>query len=142
MKTHKQIAFKKGYKYQLFSDTAIITNIKPKATVNTRFITLYKNGVLKIKADYAWDGATSAIDTNSFMRGSLAHDALYQLMRGGKLPRNNRNKADRLLQKICIEDGMFKIRAYWVYKAVNLFGAKNTLASKKRPLLFSPKGKK
>jgi len=57
------------------------------------------------------------------MRGSLVHDALYQLMREGALPIVYREEADRLLRRICIEDGMSRLRAAWVLRGVRLGGA-------------------
>ena len=68
------------------------------------------------------------------MRGSLVHDALYQLMRDGYLPLKTREYADWLLREICIEDGMSKIRADWVYMGVDLFGE----SSAKPDLLRAP----
>jgi hypothetical protein len=53
------------------------------------------------------------------MRGSLVHDALYQLMREGFLEKNvHRSIADRLLYDLVREDGMNWFRAKYVYYAV------------------------
>ena len=57
------------------------------------------------------------------MRGSLIHDALYQLMREKVLPQDVRDEADQILREICIQDGMSKLRAWWVYQAVKIGGA-------------------
>lgn len=57
------------------------------------------------------------------MRGSLVHDAFYQLMRKKLIPLEKREYADWLLREICIEDGMSKTRADWFYLGVDLFGA-------------------
>ena len=79
----KCIAYNGGYKYQLkeeytFADTGII----PPATITTDFIGLDLAGNLTTAKGYAWDGPSGpTIYTRNFMRGSLAHDALYQLMR-------------------------------------------------------------
>ena len=57
------------------------------------------------------------------MRGSLVHDALYQLMRRGLLNyKEDREPADRILYQICREDGMSRIRAKMVYLGVHWFG--------------------
>ena len=56
------------------------------------------------------------------MRGSLVHDALYQLMRLSALDyKVYRKRADEILKEICLEDGMWSFRAWYVYQAVHLF---------------------
>lgn len=120
----KYIRYSAGYKYQLEEVYQHPTGITPVVDApGNRFVGLAPDGLLTIAAGYAWDGASGpAIDTPSFMRGSLVHDALYQLIGLGVLTTNNREAADRLLRDICIEDGMWRIRAAWVYAAVRAFG--------------------
>lgn len=110
------------YKYLAVQDVSTITNIKPAQAVDTPYISLSKNGLLTVKAGYAWDGATGAIDTETFMRGSLVHDALYQLIYEGYLTWSDRKEADKTLYKVCREDGMSRFRAQYVYLAVRMFG--------------------
>lgn len=120
----KQIFYKKGYKYRLNKQYSQMIPIKPTRDINTPYISLNEYGNLVIKQGYAWDGPSGpSIDTKSFMRGSLVHDALYQLMAEGYLTKTYRNKADKLLKRICLEDGMWKFRASYVYWAVNKFGS-------------------
>ena len=57
------------------------------------------------------------------MLGALVHDALYQLIREGVIGIEDRDKCDKILQKICESEGMSKFRAWLVYKAVKRFGA-------------------
>ena len=111
--------YKKGYKYILAEDYRIFLGIADE--VENPFIKI-NNGILTIKSGYAWDGATGAIDTKNFMRGSLVHDALYQLI--GEEKFSDRKFADDTLRKICREDGMSSFRAYYVWKAVRLLGSK------------------
>ena len=57
------------------------------------------------------------------MRGSLVHDALYQLMRLEELDyKTDRKYADQLLKTICREDGMSAFRAWYVHRLVRAFG--------------------
>lgn len=115
----------RGYKYQLSEKHICHTNIK-KFDINTKFICLDPSGILTIKEYYAWDGPSGpTIDTHNFMRGSLVHDALYQLIRMKELPHNLRKQADILLRTICKEDGMSSIRSRYVYWAVRMFGGKS-----------------
>jgi hypothetical protein len=113
----------KRYKYQLLGDYSIQLAIIPEKGVETPFVTLMKSGHLTIKKGYAWDGPSGpTFDTPSFMRGSLVHDVLYQLLRMGAFPSYEKEYADNLLREQCIEDGMPKIRAFWVYWGVRVFG--------------------
>jgi len=99
------------------------TEIHPKKDIKTEFIELDTEGWLRIKAGFLWDGPSGpTFDTESFMRGSCYHDALYYLMLIGMLKDKNRKKADKLLRKHCREDGMSRFRAWYVYRAVRAFG--------------------
>lgn len=101
---------------------ALAIKIQPAVDIITDFIVLNNDGLLTIQKGYSWDGASGpTIDTDSFMRGSLVHDSLYQLMRDGKVDRKHRQYADELLRDICIEDGMYRWRAAYVYWSVRLF---------------------
>ncbi len=112
-----------GYKYDLVEPVRYPVNIPTRSQDRENAYVGVYNGVLVIEKHYAWDGPSGpTIDTPSFMRGSLVHDALYQLMREGLIDRRYRKYADELLRKICLEDGMNKFRAWYVYRAVRIFG--------------------
>lgn len=115
----------RSYKYQLMDDYTTQIDIKPERDLDLRFLSLSKDGVLVIRKAYAWDGPSGpTIDTSDFMRGSLIHDALYQLMRLSFLDdKKYRKRADEILREICLEDGMSAFRAWYVYQAVQIFGA-------------------
>lgn len=120
------ISYKKRrhYKYTLYEDYQHQTELRPNSPISTPLISLDSSGLLKIKKGYAWDGPSGpTIDTPNFMRGSLVHDVLYQLMRERLLEQKDREYADQLLRTICIEAGMSRIRAWWVYQGVRLGGA-------------------
>ena len=138
MKT--KITYKDGYKYQLQNPYKIKTAIFPKSNITTHFIDLSTKGNLTIKKGYAWDGASGiAFDTCNFIRGSLVHDALYQLMRYDLIDRViYKDVADKLLKTICKEDGMSGIRAWWVYNAVKYFGNFATTKANKKVEIIVP----
>lgn len=118
-----KIKYISGYKYQLQADYLYNTHYAIAEDVYSHFLTYSKDGMLGIQSGYAWDGPSAiAIDTKNILRASLVHDALYQLIREGKLPNSYRSYADYLLFSICREDGMSLLRATWVYIAVILFG--------------------
>ena len=117
------IKYKSGYKYQLVEEYQVQTRVIPKEDIKTEYIDLYTDGKLVIKKGYAWDGPSGpTIDTANFMRGSLVHDALYQLLRQEHIDEKWRKEADDELKRICREDGMSKIRAWWVHLAVRKWG--------------------
>lgn len=116
--------YRKGYKYQVAEDCSFLTSIHYSTDIKTEFIYLFYSGRLHIKSGYAWDGASGpTIDTKSSMRGSLVHDALYQLMRQGLLPISFRKAADEELYKYCVEDGMWKWRARIWYNSVEKYAS-------------------
>ena len=132
------IAYKKGYKYQLTGTYSLPCDICPGIEVHTEHIHLMR-GSLVIMKGYAWDGPSGpAIDTPNFMRGSLVHDALYQLIRMGWLPAGCRGEADLLLKAICLEDGMSKLRAWWVYNAVRHWGWLSTDPGAEKQVVYAP----
>ena len=119
----KVIKYKDGYKYQLAETYSTKIGIFPDAHVRHDYISLSPHGFLSIRKGYAWDGPSGpTIDTKNFMRGSLVHDALYQLIREGLLPLSDRENADAELRRICMEDGMSAVRAWWVFQGVRIFG--------------------
>ena len=110
------------FKYRLLEDE--ITALSKAFfgyTVFTDFIIL-KDGVLTLKRGYSWDGASGpAIDTKNNMRSSLVHDALCQLIWSGRIPESRQIDADKEFRRICIEDGMSKIRANIDYIGLRLY---------------------
>jgi len=51
-----------------------------------------------------------------------------------------RDTADRLLQKICKEDGMSAARAWVVYEGVHYFGEPSADPANDKPVTRAPKG--
>ena len=137
------ISYKKGYKYQLVEAYTVKIPIRPKESVASpsEFIALTANGLLTINKGYAWDGPSGpAIDTRNFMRGSLVHDALYQLIREKLLDQHTTlEPADRLLQKMCKADGMSSLRAWWIYKVLRIAGGFASVSGNERAIIKAPK---
>lgn len=136
----KCIKYKAGYKYQLVEDYQHELPFEvPSIALDHDFLTVGANNLLTVKAGYAYDGPSGpTVDTANFMRGSLVHDALYQLMRDGRLERGKyKDLADRELQRICIEDGMSKMRAWYVYMGVKL-GGKSATEPRANDIISAP----
>lgn len=118
------ISYRKIYKYELTRGCKELTLLSvPHDIKRGRWITLRRGGVIEIGERYSWDGPSGpARDTKNFMRASLVHDALYQLMQEGLLPRSYRKRADQTMRKLAREDGMSRFRAWYTYRAVRMFG--------------------
>ncbi|MEE4112301.1 MAG: hypothetical protein V2I40_05760 [Desulfobacteraceae bacterium] len=123
----------KRYKYQLVAPFHLPIGVRG-FTVDTRYLKLDVDGWLQIAKGYAWDGPSGpTIDSLNFMRGSLVHDALYQLIRIEEIPPRYKEYADLLLKKTCLEDGMSNFRANYVYQAVKLFGGSSAKPGSEKP---------
>ena len=102
--------YRKGYKYQLANDEEFSTSFRLAETIYTPRIILYSNGKLVVREAYAWDGTSGpVIDRKTNMRGSCAHDALYQLMRMQLIPYKLWRMADKDFAKWIKEDGAWEI---------------------------------
>ena len=134
------IYYKTGYKYQLCREHTELVSIflDPHKPVETDYLKL-ADGWLTIKKGYAWDGASGpTVDSKSSMRGSLVHDALYQIMRLGLLSETYRKQADKLLHDICTADGMNPIRADLWRDAVHLLAGRYAKRGTEQRVLVAP----
>jgi len=130
------IRYRDGYLYQLAEDYSIDLVTQPETDVSDDFIRFDTNGKWTILKGYEWDGPSGqTFDTKDFMRGSLVHDVLYQLIRRG-LIKDCRAEADDILRMICLQDGMSQARAEMVHNAVRAFGA--SAAENAKPILTAP----
>jgi len=139
-----------GYKYQLAEDYEIGISgafgqvrersvmMHPAKRPMIRLTRLVGNpgcSLLWISAGYSWDGPSGpTIDTPNFMRGSLVHDALYQLIRERLIPVAFKDEADQVLRKICLQDGMSALRAWIVYQGVKRFAGFATANRDREPI--------
>ena len=135
-----QIRYRAGYKYQTAADYEIVLPFHPRVTIMDDFITFATDGRLTIRKGYAWDGPSGpTFDTTNFLRGSLVHDALYQLMRENLLDHHLfRALADWTLRALCLEDGMWHVRAWWVYVGVRWGGHPAADPRYERPEMTAP----
>ena len=137
-----QIEDKKGYKYQLVSEYQVDIPITPATDIGSPggYVALTAAGSLAIARGYAWDGPSGpTIDTSNFMRGSLVHDALYQLMREELLDGDHhRGAADKLFRQMCKADGMSSARAWWVYKGLRIGGDPAADPDSRRRIIKAP----
>lgn len=139
--TTVNVYYRTGYRHQLAEDYEIYVakhGIFPTSPGGNDYVFLTIDGRLMISKGYAWDGASGpAINTRSFVRPSLVHDALYQLIRLGIV--TDRLAADKLLGTMLREDMLVEanrhpwysrwaiqafsvVRPLWVVAAVRLGG--------------------
>jgi len=124
----------KAYKYKLEEDYTQKTDITGYE-FNTRYYSMFENGILTVKYGYAWDG--SSVPFKRLFRilsfglyhpdkyckiASLVHDALCQAMREGLLPVEDKQRADLIYQSLCILGGMGARQANRRYRALREFG--------------------
>jgi hypothetical protein len=137
-----QIKYRSGYKYQLAEDYRVALPSLPSPIPCGHcgdFLYLDSDRILTIYNGYAWDGPSGpTVDTPDSLRGSLVHDALYQLMREGHLGQDWRPIADTLLRAICLEDGMDHARADLWFAAVRAFAGSAADPAHNRPVLTAP----
>ncbi len=134
------IRYRAGYKYVLEEDYAVqLAYVRPDREIITEYLTLSSSGRLFIRHGYAWDGPSGpTIDTRTSMRGSLVHDALYQLIRDGLLNIDQRVLSDIELHDICVEDGMHPWRAHIWLDSVGAMGASSACGDGGRPVRTAP----
>ena len=131
------IKYKAGYKYQLAEDYSLQTVFRPAATRRLEYTELNADGLLTIFKGYSWDGPSGpTFDTKNFMRGSLVHDALYELIYHELLPYDAKITADHILVTICEDDGMSTARCWWVLKGVEIGG--DPRPSRIKPVITAP----
>ena len=151
------IQYRAGYKYQLAQPYETHISIYLESPVKTEFIRLGPVGHLFISKGYAWDGPSGpAIDTKSAMRGSLIHDALYQLIRLRLLSENMREAADKIYRDALIKDAnsiitgnypfwmqgmaisLSRARAWLDFEGLRALGWTATDPESERPILIAP----
>ena len=132
------VEYRDGFKYQLAKSYTTKTDILG-FDIDTAYIKLTPDGILKLKNGYATDGASGpTIDTKNTIRGAFIHDALYYLIRNGYIGIEWKSYADKLLKKMLIEDGMWTLRTNWWYLGVKWRGADSLYPSKEKPVLRAP----
>ena len=135
------IEYRSGYKYQLARDYGVKVSVRPDRDIDTEFIRLTTGGMLFVRKGYAWDGPSGPVkDNKENMRGSLVHDALYQLMRNKELStRTHRKAADLEFKNMCKADGVSKFWASVYYKGLRKFGKPAASPQNKKKIARAPK---
>lgn len=135
-----ELFYKEGYKYWVYQDYSINTEILLGYSGGNDFVSITPDGTLSIKKGYAWDGASGPVPRlKSFVKGSLGHDALYQLIRIGVVPLKDKDKVDKIMYNLFKSDSMWPPLAYIAHEAVTVLGG--MALSSENPVLVIPEGK-
>ena len=139
------------YKYQLLDPFEhVITTPMP----SQRFIVArdhegkawatLRDGILNLRAGYAWNGPDVITDTVNMQRASLVHDAGYQLIAKGLLPKRPFKKVfDHEFKRLMKLDHVPWYRRAYAFVAVRLFGkAEGKYDSKSIPALMRDAAKR
>ena len=119
------------YKYQLAERLVIPMPELAGNAARAPFIEMHPDGDLELFAGYACDGPSGpTIDREENIRGGFGHDALYALHRLLKLSIQLRDTSDRILARICVEDGMNKLWAWLAYYNAVKYVGKSSAAAK------------
>lgn len=117
--------YKSGYRYKL--EEAYLQTLPFSAfdckDVPGGWVSL-DGSKLYIVPGYAWDGASTGLPwtPKKWLRPSLVHDALYQLIREGQLPMERRKDADMVFYQLLRENQVNVLLAFPAYLAVRIFG--------------------
>lgn len=109
-----------NWKFQLYQDTAIQTNWYGWL-VSHPYFDLRPEGLLVVRAGYAWDGASDGLpDTRATLAASLPHDVGAQMQRLGLVSHPKRFKLlnDRWYRKMLLRNGAYRWWAWVQYKAI------------------------
>jgi hypothetical protein len=135
------ISYKKGYKYQVQRSYQIDTGIIPPKAIDGGYYSLSVTGTLAIFKGFATDGPSGpTVDSPAFFAGAVGHDAGYEMLRKGLLPQGEgyRKLWDQWLRDECRRQGMWKIRATYVYWGVRVGAKASSLPSHQREILTAP----
>ncbi len=138
MENSKHINYEKNYKYRLSTGFNRYFPSLTECFIEYVYFSLV-NGWLILRPGYCWDGASGAVDTDNFMRASAIHDAGCQMTDNDLIPYKYRILFDKELRVMCLEDGMTRPRAWWVYRAVRKYSTRFNPRGDKRKIYISPK---
>ena len=119
----------------------IQTPFRPKEYIRELDIELSPSGLLYVHAGYPWDGRSGpTYDSVNTLVPSLAHDALQQLFRMGKLPQNQRKISDDFFKALLLDRDMCEARAWAWHKGVRVGGAASAKRQPedRRKVLYAP----
>lgn len=129
--------YQKVQGFRVYETWSYQTNIEVDIIIRTQYVDLVK-GLLIIKIGFCFEPSGPTFKTKNFMGPSCVHDALYGLMCAGFLDHKWKQRADEIMHEMCLERKMNRIRAAWVYQAVDKFGDSSIDKSNRMKVLTAP----
>jgi len=134
----RQIAYTNADKFVLGRDEYFDLDFAPEYPVENSYAKFTPDGVLKIKRGFLWSANFPAMNTDNTKPASLVHDAGYDLIKDGLLPRQQfKDLFDMAMRDILLECGILDARAWAWYMAVQI-GGNNALDEPRPSLRYSP----
>lgn len=97
--------YSKGYKYKTEEPLQFYAPHLMHLYIHTSYIRI-SHCMITIWPGYAWDGCSGpVVDTKKNLVPSVFHDAIYQLIREGRLPLSDRIWADEEFGRLCVKWG-------------------------------------
>jgi hypothetical protein len=140
-----RVAYKEGYHWVLAENCVFTTNIFGY-NCETDFVVLKEDGRIFLSKDYAIDGITGItgypwekLIARPWLRNNCwPHDALYQLIACGELPRKLKWLVDNNFRNGCIKDGAYKWQANLAFVLVDKYGKATKPDEDLHPVLYAP----
>jgi hypothetical protein len=109
------------WKWELTEDYQLRINDVVNEVIESEYVLVHPLGIF-LAENYAINGVNLLPDRKVWMRGAFVHDALWQLVGLGKLPKEMVCVADRIFRDIISEDDN-KLTAWLMWAGVRI-GAK------------------
>ena len=148
-----KLYYRSGFLYQVYKTIQFQTDIEIETSIAIDFATLHANGLLTVFLGYAWDGPSGPTKwinkclpgkwlkgkwLKTIMKGSAAHDPLFEMMRKGLLDIKWRPMADITMLRICKADGMSKARLWRIKVGLEKFAKFAALPENRKKILVAP----
>ena len=131
------IRYRAGYKYQLVEGFEEAVPELAGHVLEHPYFEL-RDGVLRIREGYAWDGLTGAFDDRKSLGASLIHDVACQAVQEGLAPFELRTPlGDAAFHRRMVEKGAPRLVAGWRWAAVSLY-AHARGGGRTKPILEAP----
>jgi hypothetical protein len=134
----RQIAYTKADKFVLGRNEWFDLDFAPMYEVESSYVKFTIDGVLMIKRGFLWSANFPAMNTENTKPASLLHDAGYDMIKDGLLPRKPfKDLFDMAMRDVLLECKILDARAWAWYMAVQI-GGDNALNAPRPSLRYSP----